>query len=167
MRRLTVVLTAACVLAVFGSTSPRADADCTVPTFTYNHAVVTFAERGQTTRVQVEIADSEASRETGLMCRTSLAGDAGMLFVFGDDTNVPFWMKNTLIPLSIAFMDSKLRIVGLFDMPVASDPSSDEIPTYGPKAKYRYALEVNQGFFMQHGIDTRAKVDIVPSPSGH
>lgn len=167
MRRLTAVLCAACVLTLFGSTTPPADADCTIPTFAYNHAVVTFAERGQTTRVQVEIADTEASRETGLMCRNSLAADAGMLFVFGDDTTVPFWMKNTLIPLSIAFIDNKLRIVGLLDMPVAADPSSDEIPTYGPKAKYRYALEVNQGFFVQHGIDATAKVDIVPSPSGH
>jgi len=155
VRRLTAVLCAACVLTLFGSTTPPADADCTIPTFAYNHAV------------EVEIADTEASRETGLMCRNSLAADAGMLFVFGDDTTVPFWMKNTLIPLSIAFIDNKLRIVGLLDMPVAADPSSDEIPTYGPKAKYRYALEVNQGFFVQHGIDATAKVDIVPSPSGH
>jgi uncharacterized membrane protein (UPF0127 family) len=167
MRRFAVALLVAWAVALVGPESPPAHADCTVPTFYYNQAIVTFTEHGQTTRVRVEIADSENTREIGLMCRTTLAPDAGMLFVFGDDSTTPFWMKNTLIPLSIAFIDSKLRIVGLLDMPVAPDPSSDDLPTYGPNAKYRYALEVNAGFFVQHGIDGKARVDIVPAPSGH
>ena len=162
MRRLTAVLFAACALALLGPTTPPARAACTVPTFTYKHEVVTFTEGGAATRVQVEIADTEAAREVGLMCRTALAPDAGMLFVFEDITRDPFWMKDTLIPLSIAFIDNAGHIVGLLDMAVAADPENGPFPTYGPKNQYRYALEVNQGFFAQHGIDAKAQVSFTP-----
>jgi len=162
MRRLTAVLFAACVLALLSPAIPPASAACTVPTFTYKHGTVTFTESGADTRVQVEIADTENEREVGLMCRTALAPDAGMLFVFADITRDPFWMKDTLIPLSIAFIDNGGHIVGLFDMAVAADPENGPFPTYGPKNQYRYALEVNQGFFAQHGIDTKAQVRIAP-----
>ncbi|HYM70118.1 MAG TPA: DUF192 domain-containing protein [bacterium] len=162
MQRLTAVLFAACVLALLGPTAPPARAACTVPTFTYKHGVVTFTEGGAATRVQVEIADTEAAREVGLMCRTALAPDAGMLFVFEDITRDPFWMKDTLIPLSIAFIDNAGHIVGLLDMAVAADPENGPFPTYGPKNQYRYALEVNQGFFAQHGIDAKAQVSVTP-----
>ncbi len=146
---------------------PAVQAACIAPGgFQYKHGVVTFAEHGAAARVQVEIADTEVSQETGLMCRTSLAPDAGMLFWFRDDTDTPFWMKNTLIPLSIAFIDKSWRIVALMDMPVAPDPSSDQLPTYGPKTPYRYALEVNQGFFAQHGIDAAAQVTFTPTDPG-
>jgi uncharacterized membrane protein (UPF0127 family) len=99
------------------------------------------------------------------MCRPQLDADAGMLFVFPTPTEVAFWMKNTLIPLSIAFIDSDWHIVGLMEMPVAADPSSDDprkFPLYGPQKPYRYALEVNAGFFAAHGITTRAVVRFMP-----
>ncbi len=154
-------------LVCLGLRVPAAQAACIAPGgFTYKHGVVAFTERGATARVRVEIADSEVSQETGLMCRTSLAPDAGMLFWFRDDTDTPFWMKNTLIPLSIAFIDKSWRIVALMDMPVAPDPSGDQLPTYGPKTPYRYALEVNQGFFTQHGIDAAAQVSFMQTDPG-
>jgi hypothetical protein len=99
--------------------------------------------------VTVEIADSAAERERGLMGRRQLAQDAGMVFLFPQDTQDAFWMKDTLIPLSIAFYDASGRIVRIFDMvPCKKDPC----PTYGPDVSYRGALEVNLGAFARWGV---------------
>jgi uncharacterized membrane protein (UPF0127 family) len=137
---------------------------CVIPPFTYRHGVVTFSEGGRRVDLRVLVADTPDKQEYGLMCRTSLPADEGMLFVFADVTRVPFWMKNTLIPLSIAFIDDRWRIVQIRDMAVEPDP---EHPTtlYTPPRPYRYALEVNQGFFAQHGLDTRAVVQFTPAES--
>jgi len=164
MRRLTAILGAACVLALAlnGSAVEPASAACPVQTFTYKHGVVIFNERGDVTRVQVEIAETALAQEYGLMCRTSLAPNAGMLFAFPETSQGSFWMKNTLIPLSIAFIDARWHIVTLLDMAVAPDPQNGPFVSYKPEAPYRYALEVNQGFFARHGIDTSAEVSFLP-----
>ena len=104
-------------------------------------------------QVEVEEADSPAEREQGLMGRTSLGASDGMVFVFGDISEDPvtdrFWMKDTQIPLSIAFWDADGSILAIHDMdPCAADPC----PTYGAPAPYVGALEVTQGFFEEHGI---------------
>jgi uncharacterized membrane protein (UPF0127 family) len=97
----------------------------------------------------VEIADTPQARRQGLAGRTSLARNAGMAFLFDAPTHDPFWMKNTLIPLSIAFWDEKRRIVAIADMePCPADPC----PTYRPDVRYVGALEVNLGFFEEHGV---------------
>ena len=163
MRQRIAALAAvcACAGALLVTASPAARAAggaCPTQTFTYRHGIVSFNEHGDVTRVQVEIADNTLSQEYGLMCRASLAPNAGMLFSFSQSSQDPFWMKNTLIPLSIAFMDARWRIVTLLDMPVAPDPENGPFVYYTSKAPYRYALEVNQGFFSQHGIDTGADV---------
>jgi uncharacterized membrane protein (UPF0127 family) len=154
---VSVAAAAAALLAI--PAGPAGADDCTVPAFRYRHGVVAFTEHGTTVNVRVEIADTEEAREVGLMCRRALDPDAGMLFLFADVTREPFWMKNTLIPLSIAFMDPRWRILGIYDMRVApnpADPPADDL--WAPTRPYRYALEVNQGFFAAHGIDTRAQV---------
>ena len=100
-------------------------------------------------RVDVEIADSDEERQVGLMNRESLPDNAGMLFVFEEDVSFGFWMKNTLIPLSIAFADADGEIVRILDMePCEADPCT----VYEPKATYRTALEVNQGAFADWGV---------------
>jgi uncharacterized membrane protein (UPF0127 family) len=71
------------------------------------------ASGGEEVEVRVEIADDASERVRGLMYRTALAENRGMLFVFPDEERLSFWMKNTLIPLSIAFIDSKGRIVDI------------------------------------------------------
>jgi hypothetical protein len=101
-------------------------------------------------QLQVEAADSPAEREKGLMGRTSLGADGGMVFVFeaGPMTD-RFWMKDTQIPLSIAFWDADGSILAIHDM----DPcKADACPTFGAPAPYVGALEVTQGFFEEHGI---------------
>jgi uncharacterized protein len=106
--------------------------------------------------VKVEIADDPAEQERGLMYRTALGEDRGMLFVFPDEKVLSFWMKNTLIPLSIAYIDSHGRIVDLQDM----KPLDDKPPNYVSAKPAQYALEVNQGFFKEHGVKVGDRVEL-------
>ena len=103
---------------------------------------------GERVPVHVEIADTPDEQTRGLMGRTELAEDAGMLFVFDREVQLPFTMENTLIPLSIAFIDTQGRIVDIQDM-----QPLDETTPYSSAEPYRYALEVNQGFFEARGIE--------------
>jgi uncharacterized membrane protein (UPF0127 family) len=99
--------------------------------------------------LEVEIADSEDERRRGLMNRDSLPERAGMLFVHEGDTEAGFWMKDTLVPLSIAFIDADGRILEILDMaPCRADPC----PLYRSGVRYRLALEVNQGAFARWGV---------------
>jgi hypothetical protein len=99
--------------------------------------------------VHVEVADSPAERAKGLMGRQHLPEDAGMVFLFPGDSTSAFWMKDTLIPLSIAFYGADGRIVRILDMePCRRDPCR----VYDPHATYRGALEVNRGAFRRWGV---------------
>jgi uncharacterized protein len=106
------------------------------------------SSNGDKVEVRVEIADDTPEQMRGLMYRTALAEDRGMLFVFDEEQELSFWMKNTLIPLSIAFVDSEGRIVDIQDM----KPLDDDPPHYVSAEPARYALEVNRGFFEERGI---------------
>lgn len=112
-------------------------------------ARVVIETREDAVEVSVEVADSDPERQRGLMHRESLAADAGMVFVFPADTGGGFWMKNTLVPLSIAFYDRDGRILRILDMePCRRDPC----PIYDPGVRYRGALEVNRGAFRRWGV---------------
>jgi len=109
---------------------------------------------GERVVVEVEIADNDAERQRGLMERTALAENAGMLFVFEREQPLAFWMRNTLIPLSVAYIDSNGRIVDIQDMePLDETPHPSAEPG-------RYALEVNQGFFAERGIEVGNEMEI-------
>lgn len=102
----------------------------------------------------VELAVTEAQKEKGLMFRDSVPDGTGMLFVYYEDRPLTFWMKNTKVPLSIAFIASDGTIIDILDMQpysLAGVPSSRSV---------RYALEVPQGWFAKHGIKTGDKVDL-------
>ncbi len=107
--------------------------------------------------VTAEIADTPEASENGLMFRDSLPEDHGMLFIFEEPKKAAFWMKNTKIPLSIAYIDSTGKILEIKSMNPLDETvvpsSSDEVA---------YALEVNQGWFARHGILTGAKIDGIP-----
>jgi uncharacterized membrane protein (UPF0127 family) len=109
--------------------------------------------------VKVELVASPAERARGLMERPSMPEDAGMLFVFPTDTDGAFWMKDTLIPLSIAFIAADGTVVALDDM----QPQSTDL--HQPGARYRYALEVNQGYFARAGIRVGDKVQLPALPT--
>jgi uncharacterized membrane protein (UPF0127 family) len=100
--------------------------------------------------VDVEIAETAEERRQGLMGRESLPDQAGMLFVHDEPHRGFFWMKNTLIPLSIAFFDTEGRVVAILDMePCRADPC----PRYDPGVEYTSALEVNEGAFSRWGVE--------------
>ena len=143
-----------------------AGAPCSVPLFAYHTGIVVLSEGGRVTRVRVQLADTPDRRQVGLMCRPALDPDAGMLFTFPTPTQGAFWMKNTLIPLAIAFIGSDWHIVQIIEMAVAPDPAAGPFAYYGPPKSYRYALEVNTGFFARHEISERAEVRFIPTEGG-
>lgn len=101
------------------------------------------------TRLTVQVADTPRKREKGLMFVEKLPENEGMLFVFSEKTYGGFWMKNTFIPLSIAFLDLKGEILRILDM----EPCIEEFcPTYDPEIYYHYAIEVNLGWFEKNQI---------------
>lgn len=99
-----------------------------------------------THHLTAEVAATDATRSRGLMFRDALAHNHGMLFVFDREDAPCFWMKNTLIPLSIAFIDRQGYIINIADM----QPHS-ETP-HCPVAPALYALEMTQGWFAERGI---------------
>ena len=105
---------------------------------------------GQEIHIYVEIADEWPEIERGLMHRESLPEAEGMLFIFLQSGNYPFWMKNTLISLDAIYIAENGTIVDILQMePCLSDPC----PTYPPGAEALYVLEVNKGFSERHGIE--------------
>jgi uncharacterized membrane protein (UPF0127 family) len=97
-------------------------------------------------RLSVEVASDDLSRRRGLMDRESLPENAGMLFLYPTPAKLGFWMKNTLIPLSIAFIDDTGTIIQIEHM----RPKDESLTRSMTLVKY--ALEVNQGWFARHGI---------------
>jgi len=97
----------------------------------------------------VEIADTPEARRIGLMGRKELSKDHGMLFVFDKEGSLSFWMKNTLIPLSIAFFDKEKRLIEILDMPVST---TSPLPLFKSSRSSLYALEVPMGWFEEKGI---------------
>lgn len=97
----------------------------------------------------VEIADTPGTRARGLMGREKLAEGHGMLFIYEDAQRLTFWMKDTLIPLSIAFFDADKICVNILDM---DPPIGEPLIKYRSTTPARYALEVSQGWFEKHGI---------------
>jgi uncharacterized membrane protein (UPF0127 family) len=96
---------------------------------------------GTQVSIRAEVARSDAERQKGLMYRKELADGQGMLFVFEKDQSMSFWMKNTFVPLSIAFITSDGRIIEIHDM----EPQS--FSSVHSNRSCRYALEVPQGWF--------------------
>lgn len=98
---------------------------------------------------RVELAETDEARSRGLMGRERLAVDAGMVFLWPSDTETAFHMRETLIPLSVAFFDADGRIVRMIDLePCRADPC----PAYAPGGPYRGALEVNAGELARRGV---------------
>jgi uncharacterized membrane protein (UPF0127 family) len=104
-------------------------------------------------KLTAEVAATDNTRTTGLMHRRMLPESRGMLFVFPSTSPLNFWMMNTYVPLSIAFLDDAGAIINIADMkPLTTDPHPSSRPA-------RYALEMNQGWFARHGIKAGARVD--------
>lgn len=111
--------------------------------------------------VQAEVAATNENRMQGLMFRKSMGQNSGMLFVFPEEGQHCMWMKNTLLPLSVAFMDGKGVIVSIHDMEPQSEVS------HCAAAPARFALEMNRGWFRSKGVSVGARIsgtDRAPPP---
>jgi uncharacterized membrane protein (UPF0127 family) len=116
---------------------------------TFGHGVVALVAPKHHVRVTVEVARTYAQITRGLMYRSRLAQNAGMVFLFRPPVREWFWMKHTLIPLSIAFFDRRGRIVRMYDMtPCVRDPCAH----YDPGRAISGALEVQRGAYRRWRI---------------
>lgn len=104
--------------------------------------------------VRVEVAATLDERQRGLMFRQDLAEDAGMLFLFAREVQTGFWMRNTYVPLDIAYIDADQRVIE-----IQHGKPLDETPLT-PEKKYLFVLEVNAGWFERHGMGTGAVVTL-------
>lgn len=112
-------------------------------------------------RVEAEVAATPDTRMSGLMRRTAMAPQRGMLFVFPEVAKHCMWMRNTVLPLSVAFLDENGRIINAEDM----QPQSDDNHCAAKPA--RYALEMNLGWFKSRGLGAGfAILGIDKAPSG-
>ncbi|MHB8573859.1 MAG: DUF192 domain-containing protein [Dehalococcoidia bacterium] len=117
--------------------------------------IVTFITASKVTqKMAVEIADTPASQEIGLMSRPSLPDDQGMIFIFSRENLTPFWMKDTEIDLSIAFIDANGVIVDIQEMQAYS------LDNHDPAAPYQYAIEANAHWYDRHGVHIGDMTDV-------
>jgi uncharacterized protein len=145
IRRFATPFAVAFALLLLPATSSVRAADLPTTTLTVgNHAIT------------VEVASTPEQRATGLMNRFSLRPDQGMLFVFERAEVQAFWMKNTYIPLSIAFIDASGRIVNIEDMAPQTENS------HWSKGPVQFALEMRKGWFAERGVRVGDRVDGVP-----
>ena len=106
--------------------------------------------------IRAEVAADYATRMTGLMHRASMPSNAGMLFIFDEATTHCMWMKNTLLPLSVAFIDERGTIVNVEDM----EPQTED--SHCASRPARYALEMNRGWFAARGIKPGSRIGGIP-----
>ena len=124
-----------------------------------NQSYVTITPvKGSTVRVYVEVADTPALRQQGLMYRDSLGKNNGMIFIMPDEKIQSFWMKDTRIPLDIIFIGSDWKIVGFAENTKPFSLDNITVPYVS-----KYVLEVNGGFCKKHGIQSGDKLVFHPA----
>ena len=104
-------------------------------------------------RIEAEVAANDRNRQLGLMNRKTMAPQHGMLFVFTHDNMHCMWMKNTLLPLSVAFIDTDGTIINIEDM----QPQTED--NHCARRPARFALEMNLGWFAQRGLKPGMKLN--------
>ncbi|MGH8933196.1 MAG: DUF192 domain-containing protein [Egibacteraceae bacterium] len=149
---LTLVLVAACARAPATEPGPLQPSE----PFTVSQVVLS-GPGGESVEVPVYVADNSGERGRGLMFREHLPPRTGMVFIFPEARAGAFYMKNTLIPLSIAFYGQGGRVLRVLDMePCEAEPC----PLYNPGVAFIGALEVNQGFFGETGLDETWTIEL-------
>ena len=115
-------------------------------------AIITFNPPEGNISFNCEVADTPSERAVGLMNRENLDPDEGMLFEFESAQNVSFWMKNTLIPLDIVFIDESGMVVNIEQANPEPGVSDADLTRYSSERPVKWVLEVNQGLCATHGI---------------
>jgi len=110
----------------------------------------------------VEIADTPEERRRGLMFREQLGENEGMLFVYEEESPRSFWMKNTLIPLDIIFLDSEMRIINIEKANPEPNTSDENLASYRSERPAQYVLEINQNRSEEIGLEKGDKMSLRP-----
>jgi uncharacterized membrane protein (UPF0127 family) len=110
--------------------------------------------------LQVEVADTKQERKRGLMYREKLSIDQGMLFVFPEEADRGFWMKNTLIPLDMIFVDAEGKIVNIEEAYPEDNTSDEDLKTYRSDAPAKYVIETNSSFTEINNVEEGDRVEI-------
>jgi uncharacterized protein len=108
--------------------------------------------------IKAEVAATDPHRQQGLMYREKMANNDGMVFVFAQPATQCMWMKNTLLPLSVAFIDDQGKIVNIEDM------KPQTLESHCSTKPVRYALEMNLGWFKQKNIKPGMAIEGLPAP---
>ena len=112
-------------------------------------------------KIHAYVADDDHKRTQGLMFIESLPKDTGMIFVFETSRYLNFWMKDTLIPLSIGFFDEKGVLIDVQEMPVNESLIAKVAPSYSSKGESVFALEMEKGWFAKHKIKPGTRLKLV------
>jgi len=129
-----------------------------VPFFTPKFEKTTVSFPDIKKNFEVEVADTSAKRTLGLMNRSNLLENTGMLFIFDDESEKSFWMKNTLIPLDMIFIDSKFEIVHI--QKNAQPCKTITCTTYSSVKSAKYVVEINGGLSDKFGVKEGQKIEI-------
>jgi len=152
-RKLFATLAAIAMIATFISSCSAQSAN-SQDTDKPNAQLKTVTLKAGNAQLAAEVAATELERTRGLMFRKSLADGKGMLFVFDSDQKVAFWMKNTSLPLSVAYIGSDGTIYQILDLvPFSEEPRPAD-------RSVRYALEVPQGWFAKVGLKPGDRFEI-------
>lgn len=108
----------------------------------------------------VEVAETTAQHERGLMFREKLGEDEGMLFIFKNEETRFFWMKNTLIDLSIAYFDKNGSLIDIQEMKSGKGIPDYQLPSYPSSGPAKFALEMNKGWFARNKIKVGSKLKV-------
>lgn len=122
--------------------------------FAVTPAKVTFSKQQiqiGAKKITVDVAKTREQQEHGLMFREKMPKDEGMLFIFENEQPLSFWMKNTFIDLSIAYIGKDKKIIDIIDMKATSSLQTS-YPSYPSSKPAKYALEMNQGWFTKNRI---------------
>jgi hypothetical protein len=147
---IIAIFTLALILADHVGNMDEPDDDSTVPEETAESTVIFLLSENVTFRC--EVADTDAERAIGLMNRVSLDFDSGMLFVFEEPRNVSFWMKNTLIPLDIIFIDANGIILNIEEAEPEPGVADNSLTRYTSDGPAKWVLEINKGLSEDEGI---------------
>jgi uncharacterized protein len=170
LRRVSRRTVPALVLLCVGAAACERPADDVgdmpyLPLVSFDTASAAIITGTDTLRLSVELAASEDQRAYGLMERSELPADAGMIFLYTSEqpADAGFWMYRTRIPLDIAFLDEAGTIVRILPMEPCPAPDPRGCRSYPPGVPYFSALEVNRGYFARHGVTAGNRV-IVERP---
>jgi hypothetical protein len=115
-------------------------------------------EDGENVSVSLRVADEPGERQSGLMHRESLANNSGMVFVYPNPREVSFWMKNTLIPLDMIFVDEDGTVLNVQHAEPQPNASTSELDTYPSDGKAKYVVELPRGFANRTGVGPGSKL---------